>query len=532
MEKPPLSPQISNSYPTIIQGGMGAGVSGWRLAKAVAKTGQLGVVSGTALDNILSRRLQNGDLGGHIRRALAQFPIKGITERILETYFVEGGISADKPFKPFPVPSIKPSRKLVELTVASNFVEVFLSKENCSGPVGINYLEKIQLPHIPSIYGAMLAGVDYILMGAGIPRAIPGIMDNLALGLPVKMKIDVKGAACNEEYFTHFDPVEFCDGQPVPGIARPKFLAIISSATLATMMARKASGKVDGFVVEGATAGGHNAPPRGALQLTKEGEPIYTERDDADLVAIKALGLPFWLAGSYAEPHRLAEAMQMGAAGIQVGTAFAYCNESELTAEIKSKVLKLSQAGKAKIYTDPRSSPTGFPFKVLQMEDTLSEAEVYEKRTRICDLGYLRHAYKIDGSDKIGWRCPSEPIKDFLRKGGDISETVGRKCVCNGLVVNIGMPTRRPDSWQSEREIITSGDDVANVARFLRPGATTYSAREVVDYLLQDISKESHDSDNSNTTLNRHMPTKHNSNKESDIPAIKVKSHGVHVTAK
>ena len=35
--------------PTIIQGGMGAAISNWRLARAVAKEGQLGVVSGTAL---------------------------------------------------------------------------------------------------------------------------------------------------------------------------------------------------------------------------------------------------------------------------------------------------------------------------------------------------------------------------------------------------------------------------------------------------------------------------------------------------
>ena len=36
---------------------MGAGVSNWRLAQAVAKLGQLGVVSGTALDLVLARRL-------------------------------------------------------------------------------------------------------------------------------------------------------------------------------------------------------------------------------------------------------------------------------------------------------------------------------------------------------------------------------------------------------------------------------------------------------------------------------------------
>ena len=54
--------------PPIIQGGMGIGVSGWRLARAVSQLGQLGVVSGTALDLLLTRQLQLGDTGGHLRR--------------------------------------------------------------------------------------------------------------------------------------------------------------------------------------------------------------------------------------------------------------------------------------------------------------------------------------------------------------------------------------------------------------------------------------------------------------------------------
>jgi len=48
--------------PEIIQGGMGAGVSDWRLAKCVSQQGQIGVVSGTALDSIFIRRLQLGDV--------------------------------------------------------------------------------------------------------------------------------------------------------------------------------------------------------------------------------------------------------------------------------------------------------------------------------------------------------------------------------------------------------------------------------------------------------------------------------------
>jgi nitronate monooxygenase len=251
------------------------------------------------------------------------------------------------------------------------------------------------------------------------------------------------------------------------------------------MLARKASGQVNGFVVEGPTAGGHNAPPRGRPQLSVEGEPVYGDRDVADLEAIRALGLPFWLAGSYAEPERVAEALRAGATGVQIGTAFAYCDESGLEAELKERVLAMSRNGTARVFTDPIASPTGFPFKVLQMEDTHSDAATYEKRVRNCDLGYLRHAYKkSDGT--LGWRCPSEPIEDYLRKGGDLEDARGRKCVCNGLVANIGLAQISRDG-EVEKMLITSGDDVANVARFLKPGARSYGAVDVIEYLLQDV---------------------------------------------
>ena len=69
---------MSHSQPIIIQGGMGVAVSAWHLAREVAQRGQLGVVSGTALDGVLARRLQDGDPGGHMRRALAAFPSPAI----------------------------------------------------------------------------------------------------------------------------------------------------------------------------------------------------------------------------------------------------------------------------------------------------------------------------------------------------------------------------------------------------------------------------------------------------------------------
>lgn len=466
--------------PMIIQGGMGAAVSDWRLARAVAQLGHLGVVSGTALNTILARRLQDGDPGGHMRRALANFPMPAVAQRIEQTYFIAGGKAPEKPYKAVTVFTARPPRELLELTVVANFVEVFLAKEGHNGITGINLLEKIQLPNLASLYGAMLAGVDYVLMGAGIPREIPGVLDLLAQHLPASLKLHVEGEAPGDDYRTAFDPRALF-GEELPPLRRPAFLAIVASATLALALARKASGYVDGFVVEGPTAGGHNAPPRGAAQHNERGEPIYGPRDQVDLAQIRDLGRPFWLAGSYADPHRLQDALALGASGIQVGTAFALCNESGLEATLKQALIQHIIEGTADIYTDPHASPTGFPFKVAQLAGTLSESPVYEARPRICDLGYLRTIYKRkDGT--LGYRCPAEPISAYLKKGGKLEDTVDRKCLCNALTSNVGVGQQRPSGYH-EDALVTLGDDVKNIARILRPGQNSYTAHDVIAYL-------------------------------------------------
>jgi NAD(P)H-dependent flavin oxidoreductase YrpB (nitropropane dioxygenase family) len=475
------------SQPKIIQGGMGVAVSGWTLARAVSRLGQLGVVSGTGLAIILARGLQLGDPGGHLRRAMQQFPIPEVAARVLAEYFVPGGKSPAASFKLAPMPTLRPGAALTELTVVANFVEVFLAKEGHDGLVGINFLEKIQLPTLSSLYGAMLADVDYVLMGAGIPRAIPGALDCLAEGKPAELKIDVIGALHGEEFLSTFDPRAFCNGR-LPAVRRPQFLGIVASVTLAMALAKKASGHVDGFIIEGDTAGGHNAPPRGLLQLNAIGEPVYGERDIVDLEKIRELGRPFWLAGSYGRPGRLAEALRLGAAGIQVGTAFAFCNESSLRPELKRQALQMSRAGVARVFTDPVASPTGFPFKVVQMPGTLSQADHYAARTRICELGYLRHLYrKPDGT--VGYRCPAEPVDDYVKKGGMLADTQGRKCLCNGLLANVGLNQMRSETEQ-ELALMTAGDDVAQVVQFLKPGCDSYTAMDVLRCLLADQDTE------------------------------------------
>jgi nitronate monooxygenase len=438
--------------------------------------GQLGVVSGTALDLLLTRQLQLGDPGGHLRRALAAFPYPEIAARIVDRYFIPGGKAPDAPFKTPPMISHEPGRQTRELVVAAGFVAIYLAKEGHEGVVGLNLLEKIQTPTLMVLYGAMLAGVDVVLMGAGIPRQIPKILDDLAAGGPAEMRLDVTGAT--EPVFIRIDPAEF---GPAPVLKRPLFLAIVSSPVLAENLRRKASGRVDGFVVEAPTAGGHNAPPRGPMQLTPEGEPLYGERDRIDPAKFVEIGLPFWLAGGYGRIGKLRDAQSLGAHGIQVGTAFAFCNESGFDPALKARILTAVKRGDLKIHTNALASPTGFPFKVAQVQGSIADPAVYQQRDRVCDLGVLRETYqKPDGG--IGFRCSAEPIDLYVSKGGDPEQTHDRICLCNSLCASAGIGQIR--DGREEPQLITIGDDLAAVREVMPEGGDSYSAADVIRRLL------------------------------------------------
>lgn len=464
----------------IIQGGMGAGVSGWALARAVAMKGQLGVVSGTGLDALFARRLQDGDPSGRLRRAIEHFPVPGIADEILRKWFRPGGREPGEPYKAIKMDGRGADLARQRLIVAANFVEVWLAREGHDGAVGVNLLTKIQMPNLPSLYGAMLAGVHVVLMGAGIPREIPAVLDALAEGRAASIRMEVDGLRPDESPYFTFDPADHGAPAVLPP-TRPAFFPIISSNLLATMMVRKASGRIDGFVIEGPTAGGHNAPPRGELKRNARGEPVYGERDVVDLRKVADLGLPFWLAGGTGWPDKLRMALEDGAAGVQVGTLFAYSNESGLDPGLKANVIARALEEQVDIYTDADASPTGFPFKVVRLAGSLSEEGPYLQRERVCDLGYLRAAYpKPSGS--VGFRCPSEPVDIYVSRGGDIADTVGRKCLCNALMANVSVAQLR-DGGVAELPLLTSGDDLRELGRFLA-GRREYAASDVLDHLL------------------------------------------------
>ena len=464
--------------PAVIQGGMGAAVSSWGLAKEVAKCGQLGVVSGTALESVVARRLQDGDAGGHMRQALDHFPYPEVSAHILEKWFLPEGRNG-QPYRPMRRISLNAHTEHDQLVVAANFVEVWLAKQANNGKVGINFLEKLQTATPAALYGAMLAGVDAVLMGAGIPREIPQIIRDFAEGKAGTLSVDSERPSGMAAPTLTFDPQESFG--KAPQLQRPMFLAIITAEVLASYLARNDVTKPDGFVVEHWKAGGHNAPPRRKVETESGFGPL----DEVNFEKMKAVGLPFWLAGGRSTPGAVKEAFDLGAQGVQVGTLFALSNDSGLLPKYREQMLDAARKGNLKVRTDHRASPTGFPFKVVEMPGTVGEESTYKARPRLCDLGYLRTS-KLDEAGKATYTCAAEPETAFLKKRGDEKELAARMCLCNGLLAAVGLGQERPDGYK-EAPLLTLGATTTDVEDMLKTHPNGWSAKEVVERLLSGV---------------------------------------------
>lgn len=502
----------------LIQGGMGVYVSNWRLARSVAmeRPGQTaGTVSGTALDVVYVRLLQLGDPGGHVRRALAAFDVTfgvDLGRRICARYFIEGGKAPEARFHTAPmqiarvegggttVPGgatqhvhLKLEPGIVELLIATGFAEVWLAKEGHAGNIFINFLNKIDLPLIYTMYGAMLAGVDGIIVGAGNPDGLPAIRSRLAEHRPVTRAISVLYQEAGETFSIAFDPRKICAGAlTAHPIKRPAFLAIVTLDELVRALAASPSEAPDGFIIENHSAGGHNANPVGPLQRDERGQPRYGAQDNPDLAAIRAVGAPFWLAGGYNSHARLQEALAEGATGVQVGSLFAMAEESGMRPEYRLEIRKALRGGAddADLVRTTMVSPTGFSFKVVQLEGTLADPAVFGQRRRVCDIGLLQQLglSKPDesGARALFQRCAAGPVEGYVGKRGLARNTEERRCLCNGLLACAGLgQVKQIDGQPSEEPaIITLGDHLDGVRRLSRNGQAQYWARDVVADIL------------------------------------------------
>lgn len=341
------------------------------------------------------------------------------------------------------------------------------------------------MPHLYAVYGVLLARVDYVLVGAGIAMQIPAVLDKLIQHEPATYNTYVSGAEKALIFQSHFIPRDFLRCT-LPELKRPLFYPIIGSSSLAQIMTKSGQLQIDGWIVEeNEFAGGHSAKPRGKLILNEVGEPLYGIRDEIDFKQLNDIGLPFYLAGAYASPEKLAYAQSVGASGIQVGSIFALSDDSNINPALRAYMRIEGYNDRLVVFNDLLASPTGFPFKVVHMPNTLGEPLIYSARRRVCDLGGLLQPYLRDDGT-VGYRCPAEPIQSYLKKGGKREDTINTICLCNGLHSVVDLGQRLRNGTTLEPPVATLGKDLSFLRHLMSHENDSYSIEDAIRYLLKD----------------------------------------------
>jgi NAD(P)H-dependent flavin oxidoreductase YrpB (nitropropane dioxygenase family) len=457
---------LLDGMPRLIQAGMGIHVSSARLANETSRLGALGVVSHVALRHIVVEEVRRGDA---IALALArEFPIPCYADELLA--FAPGGEWHKRPV-PLDVPAPEKSLLPKRLSTIAAFIEVKRAKLGHSGKVGINVMWKCSLTVLPSIYGAMLAGVDALLCGAGIPMELPDIVRKIRAGEDLCYS-PLHGTGTPASLAIAADKSSGFLAQ----FAEPKLMPILSSFPIAKRLldvwTREFGTKPFAFILENHTAGGHNAPPRNKTEYTDADELMgYFDK-------VHALGVPIYVAGAFPEGGSHNDFLywrERGAYGLQVGSRFALCDESGMRRELKDEVLAYNALG-GELETAFGISPTGYPFKVLPLPGSAADPSVHEQRRRICNKGYLMQAETIerDGAEELVFRCPAMPSRQYEKLGGDSAEIGPRICLCNSLLSTAGFDSEK------EAPLITLGISGKRITE-------RHSAREVIEDILGQV---------------------------------------------
>lgn len=113
---------------------------------------------------------------------------------------------------------------------------------------------------------------------------------------------------------------------------------VISSATTAAEARWLEARGVDAIIAQGAEAGGH----RGIFLA----DDIATQAGTFALVpqVVDAVKLPVIAAGGVADARGIAAAFALGAAGVQIGTAYLHCPESKISAPHRQALAQASDA--------------------------------------------------------------------------------------------------------------------------------------------------------------------------------------------
>lgn len=457
---------LIDEMPRLIQAGMGVRISGARLANATSRLGALGVVSGVGLRHVVIEEVRAGNK--EVIETAGTFPLGQYVEELLA--FAPGGPQHNRP-APMDVPDPKRAARPRRLSVICAYTEVKRAQKGHRGKIGINVMWKCALSVLPTLYGAMLAGVDALLCSAGVPMELPGILRSVRAGEDLAY-VPLSGTGTPAR-------LEIAADEPaalLAGTKPPRMIPVLSNYALPKRILdvwerEYAGARPFAFVLENHQAGGHNAPPRNKHD--------FGELDEIDQYfdRVRALGVPIYVAGAFPGGGTRADLARWrgrGAYGIQVGSRFALCNESGLRRDLKDQVIERNARGETTVLTDKRASPTGYPFKYVPLPGTIADPAIYEQRRRLCNRGYLLQSHfetLPDGTVKETYLCPGMPARQYLKLGGSPEDLSGRICLCNALLSTAGFFT------ESEPPLVTLGVSGTQVKE-------RHTAREVVEEIL------------------------------------------------
>ena len=333
----------------IVQGGMGVGVSLHPLAAAVAREGGLGIVSSACLDRLVSKR----------------------TGKRVGTY-------------------------------EAAYEEVSLSK-NLGGLAGINIMVALVKDYTASVKGALDAGADAIISGAGLPLSLPAVQ-------PPK------------------------DTALIPIVSSARALDIICKKW------EKLGYRPDAVILEGPLAGGHLGFRMDQIDL--EENKLENLLPPVKDMARKYGDIPVIVAGGIYTHADILKFIAMGADGVQMGTRFLATVESSAPDEYKQAVLEAKDEDI--VVAHRPGSPCGLPFRVIK-QSPMYVSSLKALRPSKCDKGYVL-LKDAEGKFTV---CPAKvDNKDYF-------------CICNGLLSSAGY------NRKEEEPLYTVGTSASRVEKIV-----------------------------------------------------------------
>ena len=333
----------------LVQGGMGIGVSLHPLASAVAAAGGLGLLSSAGLDRIVSCRI---------------------------------------------------GRKVG--TYEAVRIEVAAAKAR-GGFAGINIMVALQRDFEASVRGAIDAGADAIVSGAGLPLSLSGIQAPRGTALvPIVSSARALDLICRRWERLHYRP--------------------------------------DAVVLEGPLAGGHLGFRADQVEL--EENTLESLLPPVKETARAHGDFPLIVAGGIYSHEDVRRFLALGADGVQMGTRFLATEESSASPAYKRAIVR-ARSEDMIVATAP-GSPCGLPFRVLR-ESPIYQSALVRARPPRCDKGYV---LLKDAQGRYA-RCAAKESNERCF------------CICDGLFSAAGYDAGR------DEPLYTAGTVAARIDRIL-----------------------------------------------------------------